>query len=163
MKRKNKLEPETKKENNTRETRDWCKGRKGVVHVWVWKDYRRRWVDAEKLIDREKKVCQECGKDGLEQREKFYSPAFLIRYFRERAELTQNGLAIVSGHRMDTARVATLESGMIEARISDLCNVATALGLDLTVSLGDVPIERHRSLYPRSKGVSIGHYDSSKK
>ena len=162
MKRKNKLEPETTKEFNARNTRDWCKGRKGVAHVWVWEDY-RRWVHAEQLTDRERKVCQECGKDGLEQREKFYSPAFLIRHFRQQRQMTRGELAEAIGGGMDAARVVALEHGLAEVRVTDLCGVATALGLDLTVTLGGVPIERHRSLYPRSKGVRIEHYDRSEK
>jgi hypothetical protein len=161
LKRKNKLDPETTKEFNARNTRDWCKGRKGVEHVWVWVDYRHFCQEGE-LADQQRKVCDGCGKDGLERRPKFYSPAFLIRHYREKAKLTPGELAAKMGARWEASRIAAIEAGLIDVRVNDLCDIATALGIGLRVSLGDADIEKHY-VGREAKFYRNGHYERPKK
>lgn len=130
--------PEEVRSPNSRNTHDWCKGKNGRQHDYVWVE--ARWAKAHNksgLVWTEELTCQLCGKIS-DYRRSSYTFGFLVKTFREARGWTQNELAEKLG--VPQSRVAYIEADSSIPNLRTIAKVAHALKAEYRLSFGGMPI-----------------------
>lgn len=131
--------PDVPKHFNDRNTRDWCRGRKGVEHVKIWKD-----DDSMRLHHRlgmpwrEELVCDGCGKK-FSSRTKRYSPGSLIRVMREKADKTQE--QVCEETKIFIGRLALIEDDKQQPSLIDFEKLSIALNVRFEIKFAEIPVK----------------------
>ena len=124
-----KREPEVPREFNTRNTHDWCKGRKGIEHQYEWKPATPTYLGT-RLPSAEEQVCSVCGRK-TNYRRKNYTLGFLVSYYRRACAMTVRDLAEKAG--VDFSKIIAIESEATKPTPDVIRLMAKALGVRCTI------------------------------
>lgn len=131
-------ERETPKNFNSRNTRDWCKGKEGVEHVWDWVPYRPLSHVKPILETAEVRVCKVCGKNTYDRRTKRQHLGAIIRAYRRHKGISEEDLAKTVG--IPTSVLWCIETENMAVKPLLAAKFCEALGIRFTYRMGEIPV-----------------------
>ena len=138
MKKRTKKLPDDKvKEYNTRETKQWCRGKRGVEHATHWVPaFRPHHITG--LTWSEDLVCKNCKKK-IDHRRSRYTFGTLVKLGREQRGWTQQELADKMGSTQ--VYICQVESDTAVPTIKTVAKFAHALKAEYRLAFMGMPIK----------------------